>query len=64
MIKNIFFTFTLFLIALHGKAQELPSIKPLRAEENYSDLLKNDTLRNAFFLNKLKAIPLIKSKSI
>jgi len=53
MIKNIFFTFTLFLIALHGKAQELPSIKPLRAEENYSILLKNDTLRNAFFLTKL-----------
>jgi hypothetical protein len=64
MIKNIFFTFTLFLIAIHGKAQELPSIKPLRAEENYSVLLKNDTLRNAIFLNKLKAIPLNKSKSI
>ncbi|PIQ16893.1 MAG: hypothetical protein COW66_13990 [Flavobacteriaceae bacterium CG18_big_fil_WC_8_21_14_2_50_34_36] len=64
MIKNIFFTFTLFLIAVQGKAQELPSIKPLRAEENYSVLLKNDTLRDAIFLNKLKAIPLNKNKSI
>ena len=64
MIKNIFFTFTLFLIALHGKAQELPSIKPLRAEENYSILLKNDTLRKTSFLTQLKASPLNKSKSI
>jgi hypothetical protein len=64
MIKNIFFTFMLFLIALHGKAQELPSIKPLRAEEDYSFLLKNNTLRNASFLTQLKASPLNKSKSI
>lgn len=61
---------TILIIILHlanifnMKAQSLPPIKILRAEESYSILLKNDSLRNAFFLNKLKAIPLNKNKSI
>ena len=45
-------------------AQELPPIKPLRAEENYSALLQNDSLRNASFLNKLKALPLDRKENI
>ncbi|HEU0126508.1 MAG TPA: alginate export family protein, partial [Flavobacterium sp.] len=64
MIKNTTLLITIFALNFTLKAQELPQIKALRAEENYSSLLKNDTLRNASFLNKLKAIPLNKDKSI
>lgn len=45
-------------------AQNYPPIKALRTEENYIILLKKDTLRNASFLTKIKAIPLNKDKSI
>lgn len=45
-------------IAITTYAQELPPVKILRAEESYSSLLKNDSLRNSSALNKLKAIPL------
>ncbi|MFN0290804.1 alginate export family protein [Pedobacter helvus] len=64
MIKNTTLLITIFALNFTLKAQELPQIKALRAEENYSSLLKNDTIRNASFLNKLKAIPLNKDKSI
>ncbi len=47
-----------------AKAQNLSPIKPLRAEEDYSGLLQNDSLRKSSLLNKLKAIPLSKDKSI
>ncbi len=36
----------------------------MRAEEDYSLLLSNDSLRKTLFINKLKAIPFNKSKSI
>ncbi|WP_462253232.1 alginate export family protein [Ferruginibacter sp.] len=64
MIKNTLFIFIFFVIEFPVKAQELPPIKALRAEENYSILFKNDSLRNASFLNKLKAIALNKGKMI
>jgi hypothetical protein len=64
MIKtNIQFTI-LLLFGLTVNAQVLPPIKALRAEENYRVLFKNDTLRNATFLNEVKAIRLNKSNSI
>lgn len=56
--------YTLLGFSFYVKSQELPPIKALRAEENYSILLNNDTLRNASFLNKLKAIYLNKNNSI
>ncbi len=64
MIKNIFLFITVLVLNFTLKAQELPPIKALRAEENCSLLLKNDSLRNASFLNQLKAIPLNKDKSV
>lgn len=64
MIKNILLFITVLVLNFTLKAQELPQIKSLRAEENYSILLKNDSLRNASFLIQLKAIPLSKDKSV
>ena len=64
MIKNILLLYILSVLSIIAQAQELPPIKALRADENYSSLLQNDTLRNASFLNKLKAIPLNKDKMI
>jgi hypothetical protein len=64
MIKNILSVYTFLVSSFCVMAQELPPIKALRAEENYSVLLKNDTLRNTSILNKLKAISLNKSKSV
>ncbi len=54
----------IFLTIFTVKAQDISPIKLLRAEEDYSKLLSNDSLRNSSFLNKLKAIPLSKDKSI
>ena len=64
MIKNAILFSILLVLGFTAKAQELPPIKMLRSEENYSLLLQNDTLRNASFLNKLKAILLNKSRSV
>lgn len=64
MIKNTLLFITVLVLNFTLEAQELPPIKALRAEENYSILLKNDSLRNASFLNQLKAIPLSKDKSV
>lgn len=54
----------MLLITYSLKAQNISPIKLLRAEENYSPLLQNDSLRNSSLLNQLKAIPLSKDKSI
>ena len=64
MIKNTLLLYLLSVVPFIAQAQELPPIKALRADENYSSLLKNDTLRNTSFLNKLKAIPLNNDKTI
>ena len=64
MKKYILIIIPLFAFSMLVKAQELSPIKTLRAEENYSNLLENDSLRNATFLNKLKAIPLNNSKTV
>lgn len=64
MKKNIVTVFVILAGSLLVKAQTLPPIKALRADENYDMLLQNDSLRNASFLNQLKAIPLNKSKSV
>ncbi|PKP45717.1 MAG: hypothetical protein CVT95_08315 [Bacteroidetes bacterium HGW-Bacteroidetes-12] len=64
MIKNILLYIAILVFNFTSKAQKLPQIKALRAEENYSILLKDDTLRNISFFNQLKAIPFNKSKSI
>jgi hypothetical protein len=64
MTKNTLSILMLFVIGFHAKAQDLPSIKALRADENYSILLKNDTLLKASFLHRSKAIPINKNKSI
>jgi hypothetical protein len=64
LIKNIL-AFYIILAILHSvEAQNLPSIKVLRAEENYSSLLIGDSLRKATFINKLKALQFNKNKSI
>lgn len=65
-MKKQFFTIVLFLMCIaKGFSQTtLPSIKLLRAEENYSSLLKNDSLKKASFLNTLKAIPINQEKMI
>ena len=64
-MKKITLVISIYLaLNFTASAQSLPPIKALRAEENYGILLKNDTLRNASFLNKLKAIPFNKDKSI
>jgi hypothetical protein len=64
MIKNTF-TLCIIIASLHAvEAQNSPSIKVLRAEENYSSLLKNDSLRNATCINKLKALQFNKKKSL
>lgn len=60
LICLFFILFSVFSL----KAQNLSPIKLLRAEENYSKLLQNDSLRNSSFLNKLKAIPLSNDKSV
>jgi hypothetical protein len=64
MKKYALLIYTFFAFSFLAKAQELPPIKPLRAEENYSLLLSNDTVRKSSILHKLKAIPINKSKSI
>ena len=64
MIKNTFTIYIITAISHFVQWQNLPSIKVLRAEENYSSLLKNDSLRNATFINKLKALQFNKKKSI
>ncbi len=64
MKTYIFLIYTFFAFSFFAKAQELPPIKILRAEENYSILLSNDSLRKSLLINKLKAIPFNKSKSI
>lgn len=64
MIKKFLIIFNILIFPFLVNAQDLSSIKMLRADENYSNLLKNDSIRNASFLNKLKAIPLTKDKSI
>jgi hypothetical protein len=64
MIKRISILFAFFAFSTLANAQEMSPIKMLRADENYSKLLENDSLRNASFLNKLKAIPLFKDKSV
>ncbi|MCL9806972.1 alginate export family protein [Flavobacterium amniphilum] len=63
MKKISLFIFVLFG-SIAGYSQELPNIKLLREDENYSFLLQNDSLRNASFFNQIKAIPLSKNKSI
>lgn len=64
MKKRLFVTAILFLAVFSVKAQNLPPIKALRAEENFSILLQNDSLRIASFFNQIKAVQLNKSKSI
>lgn len=64
MIKKTLLIFNLISFSFYIKAQELPSIKSLRADENYMILIKNDTLRNASFFTQLKAIPINKEKYI
>jgi hypothetical protein len=64
MIKNTFTLYILIAISHFVEAQNLPSIKVLRAEENYSSLLNNDSLRNSTFINKLKALQFNKKKPI
>jgi len=64
MTNKIFLFCVTIAISSTSIAQNLPPIKALRADENYEVLLKNDSLLNASFLNKLKALPLNKSKSI
>lgn len=64
MKKHILIYFLIFAMPFSIKAQKLPPIKALRADENYEMLLQNDSLRNASFLNQLKAIPLNKNKSV
>ncbi|MFC7773058.1 alginate export family protein [Flavobacterium sp. GCM10027622] len=64
MIQNTIAFSMVLVLNLTVEAQELPPIKVVRGEENYSVLLQNDTLRNASFLNQLKAIPFNKRKSV
>jgi hypothetical protein len=64
MKTNTFIFYLLLVFSFIAKAQELPPIKALRAEENYESVLKNDSLKNATFLNQLKAIPFTKKRSI
>lgn len=56
----VFIIFNLFTL----QSQEISSIKLLRADESYANLLQNDSLRNSSLLSKLKAIPLSKDKSV
>src|SRR5437868_313746 len=64
MIKNTFTLYIIIAISYAVEAQNLPSIKVLRAEEDYASLLKNDSLRSAAFINKLKALQFNNKKSI
>ncbi len=64
MREKVFGIIILFLMLFSAKAQNLPPIKALAAEENYSILLQNDSLRNASFFNQIKAVPLNKNKTI
>lgn len=48
----------LLWVSIAANSQELPEIKVQRAEEDYLPLLRNDSLRNANLLNRLKAIGL------
>ena len=64
MTKKIFLILTFLAFSFIVKAQELPPIKILRAEEDYSLLLNNDTLRTSLLINNLKAIPFNTSKSM
>lgn len=64
MTKNTFQFILILVLNFAAKSQELSPIKALRAEENYGVLLEKDSLRHASFRNKLKAIPLNKTKRI
>lgn len=64
MRKKIIITVVILCAVFSLKAQNLPPIKALRSEENYSILLQADSLRVASFFNQIKAVPLNKSKSI
>jgi hypothetical protein len=64
MMKKKTIIYFILIFPYWLNAQDLSPIKMLRADENYSNLLENDSVRNASFLNQLKAIPLTKDKSV
>lgn len=64
MTQKIHLIFIFSILSFSIKAQELPAIKVLRAEDDYSILVKHDSLRTASVLNKLKAISLNNVKSV